>query len=316
MFIKWSRDRKGAVRNASEAVYRSLTVAALLAWTAAAQTPMPEVKGTPVTQATLRYIDIQAGDGAPAAAGKEFSVNYTGWLTDGKQFDSNIGKKPLKFVQGRRQVIPGFDAGFEGMKVGGKRRIFIPWQLAYGEQGRGPIPPRAELIFDVELIEVKEPAPNGGPAADLLLPFSELEQHVMALANAIPEEKYGWRPEAGTRSIREVLAHIAFGNRLLLNIADGTPREEILKLIGENTKREGDPLTKAQVLQMLTESFQTVRKALESATGGSLSRDADFWGTATTRRGVLTFLDTHIAEHEGQLIAYARTNGIVPPWSK
>jgi uncharacterized damage-inducible protein DinB len=277
---------------------------------------MPEVKGTPVTQATLRYIEIQAGDGAPAAAGKEFSVNYTGWLTDGKQFDSNIGKKPLKFVQGRRQVIPGFDAGFEGMKVGGKRRIFIPWQLAYGEQGRGPIPAKAELVFDVELLDVKDPAPNGGPAADLLLPFSELEQHVMALANAIPEEKYGWRPGTGTRSIREVLAHIAFGNRLLLAIADGTPREEILKLIGENAKREADPLTKAQVIQALTESFQTVRKALEAATGGSLGRDADFWGTATTRRGVLTFLDTHIAEHEGQLIAYARMNGVVPPWSK
>jgi uncharacterized damage-inducible protein DinB len=277
---------------------------------------MPEVKGTPVTQATLRYIDVQPGTGAPAAAGKEFSVNYTGWLTDGKQFDSNIGKKPLKFVQGRRQVIPGFDAGFEGMKVGGKRRIFIPWQLAYGEQGRGPIPPKAELIFDVELLDVKDPAPNGGPAADLLLPFSELEQHVMALAKAIPEEKYGWRPAEGVRSFREVLLHITFGNRLLLNVADGTPREELAKQIEENAKREGAPLTKAQVIQALTESFQSVRRALESASGGSLSRDIDFFGTATTRRGVLASLDTHMAEHEGQLIAYARMNGIAPPWSK
>jgi uncharacterized damage-inducible protein DinB len=300
----------------SAVLHRSLMVAALLASAAYAQTPMPEVKGTPVAQATLRYIDIQTGDGAPAAAGKEFSVNYTGWLTDGKQFDSNIGKKPLKFVQGRRQVIPGFDAGFEGMKVGGKRRIFIPWQLAYGELGRGPIPPKAELIFDVELLDVKDPAPGGGPAADILLPFSEAEAHVMALANAIPEEKYPWRPGAGVRSIREVLMHIALGNRLMLNIADGVAREELAKQVEENAKHEADPLTKTQVIQALTDSFQTVRKALESASGGSLSRDVDFFGTATTRRGVLTFIDTHIAEHEGQLIAYARMNGIVPPWSK
>ena len=313
-----SRDRKGAVANASPAAFahRSLTVAALLASAALAQTPMPEVHGTPVTQATLRYIDIATGTGAPAAAGKEFAVNYTGWLSDGKQFDSNIGKKPLKFVQGRRQVIPGFDAGFEGMKVGGKRRIFIPWQLAYGEQGRGPIPPKAELIFDVELLDVKDPAPGGGPAAEILLPFSELEQHVIALANAIPEEKYTWRPAAGVRSIREVLMHIALGNHLMLNIADGASRDELVKQIDDNAKKEKEPLTKAQVLQALTESFQPIRKALESASGGSLSRDIDFFGTATTRRGVLTFIDTHIAEHEGQLIAYARMNGIVPPWSK
>jgi uncharacterized damage-inducible protein DinB len=281
-----------------------------------AQPPMPEVKGTPVTQATLRYIDIKAGDGAPSAAGKEFSVNYTGWLTDGKQFDSNIGKKPLKFVQGRRQVIPGFDAGFEGMKVGGTRRIFIPWQLAYGEQGRGPIPPKAELIFDVELLDVKEPAPNGGPAADLLLPFSEMEQHVMELAKAIPEDKLGWRPAEGVRSFREVLLHIAYGNRLMINISNGIEPDELRKQIDSQMKAEKEPLTKEQVIQALRDSFQFVRNQLETASAGSLGRDVDFFGTATTRRGVLASLDAHIAEHEGQLIAYARMNGIVPPWSK
>ena len=294
----------------------SIAMATLLVSACAAQSPMPEVKGTPVTQATLRYIDIQVGDGAVAAAGKEFAVNYTGWLTDGKQFDSNIGKKPLKFVQGRRQVIPGFDAGFEGMKVGGKRRIFIPWQLAYGEQGRGPIPPKAELIFDVELLDVKDPAPGGGPAADLLLPFSELEQHVIALAKAIPEDKFGWRPAEGVRSVREVFLHIAYGNQLMLNISNGIEREELSKQVEDQFKREKEPLSKEQVIQALTTGFQSVRTALETASNGSLGRDVDFFGTATTRRGVLAQLDAHIAEHEGQLIAYARMNGIVPPWSK
>ena len=287
--------------------------AALFVSACTAQTPMPEVKGTPVTQATLRYIEIQTGDGPPATAGKEFSVNYTGWLIDGKQFDSNLGKKPLRFVQGRRQVIPGFEAGFEGMKVGGKRRIFIPWQLAYGEQGRGPIPPKAELIFDVELLDVKDPAPTGGPAADLLLPFSELAQHVMALARAIPEDKYGWRPAEGVRSTREVLLHIAYGNQLMLNIADGIDMDEFNRQVQDQFKREKELLSKEQVIQALTAGFQKVRTALETATAGSLSRDIR---PGVTRRGEFVFLDTHIAEHEGQLIAYARMVGIVPPWAK
>src|SRR5579883_1812850 len=260
---KQSRDREGAVRMASAVLHRSVTVAVLFASAVYAQTGMPEVKGTPVAQATLRYVDITIGEGAAAAAGKEFTVNYTGWLTDGKQFDSSIGKKPLKFVQGRRQVIPGFDAGFEGMKVGGKRRIYIPWQLAYGEQGRGPIPPKAELIFDVELLDVKDPAPGGGPAADLLLPFSELEQHVMALAKAIPEDKLGWRPADGVRSIREVFLHIAYGNQLMLNISNGIDKDELAKQVEEQFKREKEPLTKEQMLQALTTGFQAVRTALE-----------------------------------------------------
>ena len=137
---------------------RFLTIALAAAIRLAAQ--MPEVPGKAVDQATLRYVEIKIGEGAPAAAGKQFTVDYTGWLRDGTQFDSSVGKDPLQFVQGRRQVIAGFDVGFEGMKAGGKRRIFIPWQLAYGEQGRGKIPPKAELIFDVELLDVKDAAPN------------------------------------------------------------------------------------------------------------------------------------------------------------
>src|SRR3954462_11850850 len=150
---------------------------------------MPEVSGKITDQATLRFVEIKTGEGAPAAAGKQFTVHYTGWLRDGTQFDSSIGREPLKFVQGRRQVIAGFDVGFEGMKVGGKRRIFIPFQLAYGEQQRGKIPPRSELIFDVELVAVKDASPNSGPPADLLLSLDGLENQSIALAKAIPEEK-------------------------------------------------------------------------------------------------------------------------------
>jgi uncharacterized damage-inducible protein DinB len=289
--------------------------AALLA-PAALLAQMPEVAGKPTDQATLRYIDIKPGDGAVAAWGQQYTVHYTGWLRDGTQFDSSAGRQPLTFVQGRRQVIPGFDAGFEGMKAGGKRRIFIPWQLAYGEQQRGKIPPHSDLIFDVELLDVKDAAPNAGPAADLLFPLKNLESQALALARAIPEEKYDWRPATGVRSIREVCLHMAYGNRLLLNISNRAEKEALYKQIEAQVKREVEKLTKDRVVQTMVESFQTLREELESVTAGSLSRDVDFWGTVTTRRGVLTVLETHVAEHLGQLIAYARMNGIVPPWSK
>lgn len=135
-------------------------IAALALW---AQPPVPEsiphVDGKVVTQYSMRYIDIQAGTGKLAEAGMVFTVHYTGWLYDGTHFDSSRGREPISFEQGKRKVIPGWDAGFEGMRVGGKRRFLIPYQLAYGEKGRGKIPPKADLIFDVELIDVQPPPP-------------------------------------------------------------------------------------------------------------------------------------------------------------
>jgi len=120
---------------------------------------IPPAPGAIHTQYTMRYVDVAIGTGKVAEAGKVFSVHYTGWLLDGTKFDSSREKKPLSFEQGKRKVIPGWDAGFEGMRVGGKRRLFIPYQLAYGEKGRGKIPPKAELIFDVELMDVTDPPP-------------------------------------------------------------------------------------------------------------------------------------------------------------
>jgi peptidylprolyl isomerase len=125
---------------------------------------IPPAEGKITTQYAMRYIDVAPGDGKPAESGKLYVVHYTGWLYDGTQFDSSRGKEPLSFEQGKRKVIAGWDSGFEGMRVGGKRRLLIPYQLAYGEKGRGKIPPKADLIFDIELIDVKEPPPPD-PAA-------------------------------------------------------------------------------------------------------------------------------------------------------
>ncbi len=129
---------------------------------------IPKAAGPIRPQYTMRFIEVELGTGKTAEAGKVFVVHYTGWLRDGTKFDSSVDRnQPLQFEQGKRKVIPGWDAGFEGMKVGGKRRLIIPYQLAYGEKGRQPkIPPKSDLIFDVELLDVKE-AP---PAAALARP--------------------------------------------------------------------------------------------------------------------------------------------------
>ncbi len=279
---------------------------------------VPSASGAVVESAPLRYIEVQVGTGAPAKPGQEYTVHYTGWLRDGVKFDSSVDAgKPLKFVQGRRQVIAGWEMGFEGMKVGGKRRLFLPYALAYGENGRGKIPPKAELIFDVELLDVKDVPPLVA-AAELLLPLDSLEKQVLALAKAIPEEKYAWRPAPGVRSFKEVFLHIVNGNQLLLNVAEKSPsREELLKQIEQNAKGEQDAVSKEKVVAMLTESFAGVRKALEGVRStAALTRDVDFFGTPAPMGGVLASIDTHIAEHLGQTIAYARVNGIVPPWSQ
>ncbi len=298
--------------------------AGMLAVQASAQTfdtkmasSVPEVSGTVASPFTLRYIDVAIGTGAVAAPGKQYKVHYTGWLRNGTKFDSSRDRpEPFVFVQGRRQVIAGWETGFEGMKVGGKRRLFLPYQLAYGEAGQGAtIPPKAELIFDIELLDVTEPS-QLPPAADVLIPLADVESKVTALLKAVPEDKLDWRPAAGVRSFREVFLHIAYGNKLILNIGNNQPSRDVLeKQIEEQMKAEHAPASKSEIQTLLTESFAAVRKSMEAARAGALGRDAVFFGTATTRRGIFTMLDGHAAEHLGQLIAYARTNGITPPWS-
>ena len=112
---------------------------------------------TVTTKSGLKYIDLKEGTGDKAQAGDAVEVHYTGWLKDGTKFDSSKDRdKPFTFKLGARQVIKGWDEGVAGMGVGGKRKLIIPADLAYGKRGAGgAIPPDAELTFDVELLKVK-----------------------------------------------------------------------------------------------------------------------------------------------------------------
>ena len=117
---------------------------------------MSEANAT-TTASGLKYEDVKVGTGETATAGRTVSVHYTGWLTDGKKFDSSKDRgKPFEFPLGGGRVIKGWDEGVEGMKVGGVRKLTIPASLGYGSRGAGGvIPPDATLVFDVELLGVR-----------------------------------------------------------------------------------------------------------------------------------------------------------------
>jgi len=134
---------------------------------------------------TLSYVDTKVGTGVLVVPKQWYTVQYTGYLYDGTKFDSSYDSPdhaPFSFQQGpqgpqgRRQVIVGWDTGLDGMRIGGKRRLFVPWQLAYGTTPHGKIPAKADLIFDIELIGQSAtdptpkppaaPAPAAAPAAN------------------------------------------------------------------------------------------------------------------------------------------------------
>lgn len=122
-----------------------------------------KVTGDGVKNASgLQYWDIKIGTGEVATEGSHVKLHYTGWLDTGKKFDSTVdAHQPYSFTLGKGEVIKGWDEGIEGMKVGGKRQLRIPPELAYGEDGHPPqVPPNATLIFDVQLLAASPAATN------------------------------------------------------------------------------------------------------------------------------------------------------------
>jgi len=111
---------------------------------------------TTTTASGLGIEEVRVGEGPTAAAGQHVTVHYTGWLTDGRKFDSSHDRNdPFQFHLGARQVIAGWDEGVQGMQVGGTRKLTIPPELGYGARGAGGvIPPNATLVFEVELLGI------------------------------------------------------------------------------------------------------------------------------------------------------------------
>ncbi len=121
-------------------------------------TPVAEVEAGVITRPSgLRYEDLKVGEGPMAELGMRVRVHYTGWLTDGTKFESSLDTgRTMNFVVGEGQVIRGWDEGIEGMRIGGRRKLTVPPNLAYGEPGApsGGIPPNATLIFEIELVGI------------------------------------------------------------------------------------------------------------------------------------------------------------------
>jgi uncharacterized damage-inducible protein DinB len=154
------------------------------------------------------------------------------------------------------------------------------------------------------------PSALSGLRADVIWQLTDVEKKLVALAEAMPQEKYGWRPGAGVRSVSEVYMHIAGGNYFLPTFLGAKMPEGITRDM-EKTVTE-----KAKVIEAMKKSFDHARKAVEATPDSDLDKKVKFFGQEPSERMMLVVLVSHGHEHLGQSIAYARMNGIVPPWSE
>ncbi len=160
--------------------------------------------------------------------------------------------------------------------------------------------------------------PREGLMGDLLKDVDGVEKKVLALANAVPESAYAWKPDPAVRSTGEVFQHIAADNYFLPALLDkAAPKETgITKEYATAAAFEKRPMNKAAAVAELQKSFAFLRTAMGSTTDAQLGAPVDMFGQKSTTRGVWISTVTHLHEHLGQLIAYARANKIAPPWSK
>jgi uncharacterized damage-inducible protein DinB len=157
--------------------------------------------------------------------------------------------------------------------------------------------------------KMAEATPTTGIRAELLNDVMELEKKFVDLAEAMPQGKYSWRPMKGVRSVSEVYMHVAGANYLLPSFA-GIKAPE-----GMSRDMEKTVTQKAKVVEMLKKSFEHLRDAILSTSDADLDKPAKMFGQETTVRDVLLTTVTHMHEHLGQSIAYARMNKVIPPWT-
>jgi uncharacterized damage-inducible protein DinB len=154
-------------------------------------------------------------------------------------------------------------------------------------------------------------APTSGVRAEFLNELKIQEDKFVQLAQAIPADKYTWRPAEGVRSISEVFLHVAAANFNLPHVF-GVPPPPGFKVQGF----EKSTTDKAKIIQALQDAFAHMRQAVVNMPDSDLEKQVDWFGAKNTYRGILLFILRHNAEHLGQAIAYARMNGVVPPWTE
>jgi uncharacterized damage-inducible protein DinB len=152
-------------------------------------------------------------------------------------------------------------------------------------------------------------APKTGFRAEYLGQLAYVEKQIMDLAAAVPQEKYSWRPGEGVRSVGEVYAHIAGGSYFLLTFVG------VKMPAGMDPEMEKNQTDKGKIAEMLRQSFSLVRQTVTDMPDASLEKETEMFGRKTTYRDALVTEMNHLHEHMGQSIAYARMNGVVPPWT-
>jgi len=153
-------------------------------------------------------------------------------------------------------------------------------------------------------------APASGFRADFLTQFDDVSKKIVDLAEAVPADKYGWRPAPGVRSISEVYMHIVGGNSYIPSFIGVKPME------GIERGMEKSVTEKARVVDLLKKSMAHARAAVLATPDADLDKKVKIFGGESSERGVIMIIGNHLHEHLGQSIAYARSNGITPPWSK
>jgi len=156
-----------------------------------------------------------------------------------------------------------------------------------------------------------EPLRAAGIQNDVLMSIADIEKKVVGLAEAMPEEKYSWRPAQGVRSVSEVFMHIASANYFLSGMI-GAPAPAGIK----PQEFERTVTKRADVVRTLKDSFAHVTKAVQGVSAADLEKGVNMFGQLRTYQAVLLTLVEHMSEHLGQSIAYARSNGVAPPWSR
>ena len=163
------------------------------------------------------------------------------------------------------------------------------------------------------------PAVKSATVSDLMMDVEEVHSKLVQLAKAMPAASYAWRPEAGVRSVGEVFLHVAGDNYLMPTFA-GVPMDPSMKLSDKDFKTfdtfEKQKMDQAATVAALDKSFAHLAKAMSATTDAQLDSKVKMFGTETSMRGMWIGTTTHLHEHLGQMIAYARSNHVTPPWSK